>query len=96
MAQRKNPGDGSPPDENEGVAPPKETKSDRFRRLAKARMPVVIYRLRQIKLLGGPTYEFTADEAAKIVATLRQEVAAIEEALKPNTKNESGKPAFDF
>jgi hypothetical protein len=74
-----------------------ETKAERFTRLAKARMPNVIYRLRQIALLGGPTYEFTEDQAAKMVSTLLQEVRAIEVALKPKAKGEgSAKPSFDF
>jgi hypothetical protein len=56
---------------------PKETKADKFRRLATARVPSAIKRINAVAKLSGSGYEYTPEQASKIVTALVQAVNAL-------------------
>lgn len=57
-----------------GEAPPVESKADKFRRLAMARVPKAVARLRQIGALANASqYEWTEQQRDKILLTLADE-----------------------
>lgn len=58
-----------------------ETKSAKFLRLANARMPGALKRIGHIANLGGPGYESTEEQRAKIVKALRDAVDMVETKL---------------
>lgn len=67
-----------------GDAKPVESKADRFRRLANKRVPAAIKRLTHVANLSNRAqYEYTDEQAAKIVA-------AFEEAVKSLRQRYSG------
>lgn len=85
---------------SEGNAPevenvPGETKADKFVRLSQARASNVLYHLRNLGKLGGPGYEWTPEQKARLFAALRKGVDEAEANFKP--KGEKGdKPSFTY
>jgi hypothetical protein len=75
---------------------PEETKRDKFKRLAKGRMHSAIKRIRMLARMGGnaSAYEYDEADVEKIVFQLQEEVAAVQRALKPKTRQAS--IDFDF
>jgi hypothetical protein len=57
---------------------PEESKADRFKRLAEPRVSNAIRRIELIGNLGGSSYEFTAEQVEKILASLRAAVDEVE------------------
>jgi hypothetical protein len=71
------------------TAPPAEapeTKSEKFTRLAMARTNEAIHRLRKIRGLASPNYEWNPDQVTKIVAALKDEIVGIEKSFEGKTK----------
>lgn len=74
------------------MAEVKESRSDKFRRLAVSRMNVTLKQLRLIKNLANRNnYEWTDAEAEKIVSALRKAVDGIEKRFKQSS-SETDKP----
>lgn len=74
----------------------RESKADKFVRLARERMPKVIARLRSIRNLAHPVnYDHSKDQAERIVKSLEIEIEAIRKAFAnpESAKIESG---WDF
>lgn len=62
-----------------------ETRNERFKRLANARMNKCLKQLQLIENLSNRSnYDWSEEEAKKIVATLKQSVASIEMKFKQN------------
>lgn len=60
----------------------KESKEDRFSRLAGKRMVNAIGKIRNVgRLSNTATYAYTEEQAAKIIGTLYAEVQAVEQAF---------------
>ena len=57
---------------------PGETKEQRFQRLATKRTQAALQKIRLITNLTSSSYAYTPEQAAKIVATLRAAVDAVE------------------
>jgi hypothetical protein len=72
------------------VAPEGETKSDKFRRLATARLTKARKAILVIGNLSGPGYEFTDEQVAKIFDTLAGDVGDTRERFSraPKTKTD--------
>ena len=65
------------------VSAPEETKAERFIRLAEYRMGKTVKDIKQLaQLANNNNYEWTEDQAKKIIRALDAEVQALEEALK--------------
>lgn len=59
--------------------PPKEAKDAKFRRLANARVPAAIKRIRHVANLANRLqYTYTQEQAQKIVKLLSDEVASLQ------------------
>jgi len=56
---------------------PKETKLERFRRLAKQRVPRAVKAINGVANLSGSGYEYTPEQAAKIGSALDAAVSAM-------------------
>lgn len=70
---------------------PAETKSQTFVRLANSRVGKAMGALSVIGNLASPNYEYTDDQAAKIVAALQSEVDALKAKFaKPEAAVKSG------
>lgn len=59
--------------------PSNETKAQRFVRLAKQRVPKAIKQIANIGKLSGGGYEYTSEQANKIVAALTAAVTEVKE-----------------
>lgn len=81
--------------EVEAPARPNETKAEKFARLAPPRVQNVLYHLRNVGKLGGPGYEWTQDQKAKLFAAVRKATDEAEAEFKVKA-DAKGKPAFDF
>lgn len=69
--------------------PENETKAERFRRLAIFRMNKALKLLDRIQTLTNKNaYEFTAEQAEKIVSTLTQKLVAIRNGFAGASKGE--------
>lgn len=55
-----------------------ETPAERFTRLANYRLRKTIERMRMLRNLAGPSYEYTQEQAEKMIAALRAEVDVLE------------------
>lgn len=55
-----------------------ETKAQRFQRLATKRTQVALKRIGLVGNLTGPGYDYTPEQAAKIISALRAAVSAVE------------------
>lgn len=73
-----------------------ESKADKFRRLAKKRVPTALAKIRLIGNLGGAGYEYTADQVAKIETALSESVASVVEKLQAGLKGSGAKAAEEF
>lgn len=60
---------------------PKETKHEKFRRLAEPRVKKALHRLAMLGNLGGPQYTCTPEEAEQILSALRVAVDDVERKL---------------
>jgi hypothetical protein len=70
---------------------PVESKRDRFRRLAPKRVTQAIKKIGYIRNLSTrASYEYTADEAAKIVHALKTSVALVEQAFAGREEQSTG------
>lgn len=76
--------------------PENETAADRFRRMARQRMPRVLSGINTVAKLGGRGYEFTPEQAKKIVTDLRAAVSKVEDALKPRDASVPGSTAESY
>jgi adenosylmethionine-8-amino-7-oxononanoate aminotransferase len=56
----------------------RETKAERFRRLATKRVNSALKRIQLIGNLASPNYEFTKEQVKKIVETLREAINEVE------------------
>jgi hypothetical protein len=63
------------------VAPADETKADRFRRLANARLPRAIKAIDAIGNLAGGSYERTDAQVALVVGALQAAVDRVQKAF---------------
>jgi len=79
----------------ESKVDPDESKADKFIRLAKARMTKALKAIAQLENLGGSNYEYTHDQANKIVNSLERAVAAVEAKLTA-TAGKKEEINFDF
>lgn len=73
--------------------------SQRFRALAVKRVPRTLHDLQLVKNLASINYQFTDEQATKIVSTLKDEVQSIEEAFMRRLQNKgvpSHKQPFDI
>lgn len=77
-----------------------ETKADKFRRLAKMRVPGALAKIRNIGNLSGSGYEYTAEQVEKIATALNDRVVSVVEKLKAGLKKgsdgETVKEDFDI
>lgn len=73
-----------------------ESKADKFRRLAKKRVPTALAKIRLIGNLGGSGYEYTADQVAKIETALSESVASVVEKLHAGLKGSEAKAKEEF
>ena len=62
----------------EGEQGAQETKEQKFARLAAKRMQTALGKIKLIGNLAGSSYRYTDEQAAKIIATLRQAVDDVE------------------
>lgn len=70
---------------------PKETRAQTFVRLANARVGRALGALSVIGNLASPNYEYTDEQAAKIVAVLQSEVDALKAKFaKPEAAAKTG------
>jgi hypothetical protein len=60
------------------AVPEDETKNEKFRRLAKARVNKVVKAITNIGKLAASAYEYSPEEAAKVVGALQRAVADVE------------------
>lgn len=79
----------------EGVAhdPSKETRRDKFLRLAPARMETALKKISLIGNLAGPGYQHESYEAAQMIAALYE---AVEDVAHKFNKVKAGKRGFVF
>lgn len=73
-----------------------ESKSDKFRRLAKKRVPAALAKIKNVGNLGGSGYEYTAEQVEKIETALNNAVAATVEKLQAGLKGDAKPAAQDF
>lgn len=73
-----------------------ESKSDKFRRLAKKRIPAALAKIRNVGNLGGSGYEYTAEQVEKIETALNNAVALTVEKLQAGLKGDTKPAAQDF
>lgn len=74
--------------------PENENKSERFVRLAKQRMTLVVARMRQISLLANKqNYEYTQDQVDAMTRAIKSELIGIEAAFASGKVGGSG---FEF
>lgn len=73
-----------------------ESKSDKFRRLAKKRVPAALAKIKNIGNLGGSGYEYTAEQVEKIETALNNAVALTVEKLQAGLKGDAKPAAQDF
>ena len=77
-----------------------ETKADKFRRLAKMRVPMALAKIKNIGNLGGSGYEYTAEQVTKIESALTERVQSVVERLKAGLErggsSETTKETFDI
>lgn len=72
-----------------------ETKAEKFRRLALARLPKAVSAIKQLRRLANQSqYEYTTEQADKLVAYILNEVALLESSF--NSKKVTEKPQFDI
>lgn len=82
------------PKKSESVVDPNESKSDKFKRLAKARVTKTLKTISQIENLAGSNYSYTPEQAGAIITALNEAVRSVETKLaKSATKSEI---TFDF
>jgi hypothetical protein len=67
-------------DEMENI--PNETANERFLRLVNKRLPVAVKRIRLIKNLAGPSYEYTEAQANILINTLQAEIEHLAQAFR--------------
>lgn len=60
---------------------PKESREDRFRRIAGKRLPRAIYSVTRLEALGGSAYASTPEQREKVVTMLYEAVQAVEKGL---------------
>lgn len=70
-----------------------ESKSDKFKRLASKRVVNAISKIELIANLAAPSYEYTSEDAAKILAALQGSVDKVKAAF---SKQKIGKTAFSL
>jgi hypothetical protein len=70
---------------------PEETKAERFLRLAPVRVDNALMRLGQLRQLAAAgTYEYTDEQAERIVSKLEEEVRAVARDLRARRVSRSG------
>ncbi len=57
---------------------PEESKADRFKRLAEPRVENAMHKIELIGNLSAGSYEYTAEQVEKILASLRHAVEEVE------------------
>lgn len=74
---------------------PQESKADKFKRLAEPRVNNALAKIALLGNLTSSSYEFTAEQAEKILTSLKAEVEAVEQkfqkALSRRGYNDQGK-----
>ena len=74
----------------DGTPKPVESRADKFRRLASRRVSKALNMLRQVKALANKRqYDYTKEQADKIVDALNDAVAKIHDAYHGNTGEKS-------
>lgn len=77
--------------EGKKLIDPNESKSDRFRRLANVRVPGALKRIGHVKNLAfKSTYDYTPEQAAKIVAALEDAVKLVRQAFSGSSVGSNG------
>ena len=56
-----------------------ESKADRFKRLAVPRVDSTVKKIKLIGNLAGNSYEYTAEQVEKVLATLKAAVGEVEQ-----------------
>lgn len=72
-----------------------ETKADKFKRLMNKRMTVALDKIRLIgNLSNKATYEYTDEQIAKVISTLRNDIDWLEREFAP--KSAESKRVFEL
>ena len=66
-----------------------ETKAERFVRLAKARVPRALKRIKLIGNLAGPGYEYTDEQTEKVLDALQGAVDRVRDKFQKDTEAEA-------
>ena len=66
--------------------PQNESKQDRFRRLALRRIPKALRALESIRKLSSSNYEYTPEQAEKIITTLGETMLSLQQAYSGKAK----------
>ena len=72
----------------------KETKEQKFKRLAEARVNNALQKIRLIGNLASPVYSYTPEEIEKIIVALNAGIAEVEEKFQKVLDKQSDK--FEF
>ena len=97
MAEKtKAPAAGDKPKTERKNANAGESKADKFRRLAKKRVPAALAKIRLIGNLGGSGYEYTPEQVAKIETALKEASASVVEKLNAGLKGSAAQAKEDF
>lgn len=79
------------------TVPANESKGDKFRRLAKMRVPGALAKIANVGKLAGSGYESTEEQRKKIVADMRAAVDAVEAAFnRPAAGTKKGAVEYDI
>ncbi len=73
-----------------------ETKADKFRRVAKIRVPKALSSIRVIGNLSGSGYEYTSEQADKIAYALRSAIESTIDKLQDGLNRSGGASKIDF
>lgn len=75
---------------------PNESKSDRFRRLARKRLARVLKGMEGLQALGRGQYEYTPEQATKLLQYLVDGVAAVKVSFAPRSAGKAAQELPDL
>jgi hypothetical protein len=71
---------------DDGKAPENESKADKFRRIGKRRLTAAIEKIALLENLGSSGYEFTQEQADKVIHHLTEAVSKVKTSLDARLK----------
>ena len=80
----------------EGEPGTQETKEQKFSRLATKRTQTALQKIKLLGNLSGSSYQYTSEQAARIISSLRQAVDGVEGKFNKVRGSGSAEPPFSL